>query len=105
MLRFHLRRADGESRDVPAWPSVAGDKPALDWTAARRKNNGDGGGRLLGRKNAGRARGHDYIHFEVNQLDRQAWEPTVISFCPSVFDGDVLALNMAQIAERLSECV
>jgi transposase len=60
---------------------------------------------LLGGKGAGRARRHDDVRLEANQLGRQAWESIVSPLRPPILDGDVLALDMAQFAEPLAECV
>src|SRR5262249_44251442 len=72
---------------------------------APHKNNGDGIGRSLGGKSTWRARRHDDIRLEANQLGCQICEAIVVPLRPSILDGDVLALNMAEFTELLTECV
>ena len=69
------------------------------------KNNGDGIGRWLGGKSAWRARRHDDIRLEANQLGCQICEAIVVPLRPSILDGDVLALDMAEFAELPAEFV
>ena len=69
------------------------------------KNNGDGIGRSLGGKSAWRARRHDDIRLDANQLRRQICEAIVVPLRPSILDGDVLAVDMAEFAELPAEFV
>ena len=49
---------------------------------------------------------HDDVGLHADQLGRQLRESIIpVSFRPSVLDGDVLALNMAEFTELLPECV
>ena len=43
--------------------------------------------------------GHDDINLETNQLGRQFGESLVLSLSPTEFDGEVLAFDIAQIAQ------
>src|SRR5215469_10155080 len=84
---------------------MAGDQPAFGWNGTPNKNTGNGIGRLLGGKSAWRARRHDDIRLDANQLGRQICEAIVVPLRPSILDGDVLALDVAEFTELLTECV
>jgi hypothetical protein len=55
------------------------------------------------REGAGRARRHDDSRVETDQFGREVGESISPPLCPSVLDGNVLALNVAKVAELLSK--
>src|SRR5208337_3415807 len=57
-------------------------------------------GRLLGRKRSQRAlQRHDHRYLTADQFGDQAWHAIVVALAPPVFDGDVLALDIAGISQ------
>jgi len=102
---FQFGTEDGEAGDVRARPDIAGDEPGIDRIAARRKDDRDGPGRPLGGERAGGARGHDHVGPVSHQFVRQLREAAVIPSRPCELEHDVLALDVAQFAERLAQRV
>jgi hypothetical protein len=49
--------------------------------------------------------GHNHIHLEPDQLRREVSQPIVSALGVSVFDDEVLALNIAELAQPLQECI
>ena len=104
-LPFQLRPREGEPCCIALRPGNTGDKPGTDRIADAGKNDGDCAGRLLGSERTGGAGRHDDVGLHADQLGRQLRESIIPSFRPSVLDGDVLALNTAEFAQLLPECV
>jgi hypothetical protein len=47
--------------------------------------------------------GHKHVDVEPDQLGRQVGEPFILSLCPTVLDDEVLALDIAEVAQPLPE--
>ena len=58
----------------------------------------------LGSERTGGAGRHDDVGRERTNSAASSGESIIPSFCPSVLDGDVVALNMAEFTELLPEC-
>jgi hypothetical protein len=100
---FQLRSQDGKSRDISSRAREAHHEPTPNGIGRGRHDDGDRPGRLHGCESAGRPRGHDDDRIETDQVGRELGEPLVSPFCPSVLNGNVLTLDVAQVAELLSE--
>src|SRR4029434_8392263 len=48
---------------------------------------------------------HDDVNIEPNQLGREGWEAIEPALRPSLFEGDVLSLDIAQPAQALPKCL
>jgi hypothetical protein len=46
---------------------------------------------------------HDDVHLQTDQVGHESGVPIKLALGPSGFDGDVLTLHMAQLAEALAE--
>jgi hypothetical protein len=42
-------------------------------------------------------------HFVANQISRERRQPIVLTFCPTILDSDVTALNVAGLAQPSAE--
>src|SRR5262249_50430616 len=86
-------------------PVQAGDEPGLDRVNADAEDDRNCRGRRLGcecgRTPSSTARNH--ADLSMNQISRQGWESIVLAFRPTVFDCDVLALNIAGLVQALPE--
>ena len=58
---------------------------------------------MLGRADRGGSPGHNHLHLEPDQLGRQVGEPLRLALRIAVLDDDVLALDVAQVAQTLPE--
>src|SRR5262249_11376834 len=46
---------------------------------------------------------NNYRHLASNEFGRQLWQPIVLTLGPSIFDSHILALDITQFAEALSQ--
>src|SRR2546425_10910938 len=53
------------------------------------------------RRSASGCRNHG--HLTVNQFSRKRWQPIVVTLCPTIFDLDVLALDITSLLQPLPE--
>src|SRR5262249_12695178 len=67
------------------------------------EDNGNGPGRLLGGHGDDRDRGHDDVDLEANQFGYKSGEPIELPLGRSVFDDDVVALDVAVVTQPLKE--
>src|SRR5262249_9713805 len=89
---------------VAAWSAQAGDKTQLDRVASGREYDRNRRGRRFGRqrrKCGGRGNDGDLL---LNQTGRQRWQSVIVVFCPAIFDGHVLTLDLAGFLQTLAEC-
>ena len=99
----HAGREGRQARDVASRSRQAGHKPAPDGIT---DGNHDDRGclrRLLGRQGRRRARGNEDIYLETNQLGRQAGESVGRPWCAPAFNDDVLALDVTELAQPLTQ--
>jgi len=62
------------------------------------------GGRLLGCECRRAATGRDnHGYLSTNQIGRQRWQPIVVTIRPAEFDRDILAFDIANLAQALAE--
>jgi hypothetical protein len=102
-LPTSLRVEDGQPRDITARPRKACDEPARNRIASGSEDNGEGPGRLLGGQGGGCVSGHDDINLERNQFGRKSGEPLELSLGISIFNHDVAALDVTEVAQSLTE--
>ena len=87
------------SRDVAARTRQRGDQPTPNRIRHAPDDDGDRRGGVLGSQGRWRARGEDHVNFETNKLSREFRQPVILSFGGPDLNGDVLALDPAEIAE------
>src|SRR5262249_43127524 len=68
-------------------------------------DDGDRLGGVLGCRYSLRPLGHDDVHFEPDQLDREVGQPVEPTHSGSIVDDDILTLNPPELAQRLPERV
>jgi hypothetical protein len=88
--------------DIPAGPREARHIAKADGAGRLGEDNGNGLGRLSGRYDLGRCRHEDHIYPHADELGREI-ERLVRSLRPSVLDGDVLALDVAEVTQAASQ--
>jgi hypothetical protein len=102
-LCVDLGRHRGRPRDVPSGAGDARDDPGGDGIADRSHDDREGS-RSLFRGESGRcaSRNND-VDLETDRLRDKRWVAIIATLCPSVLDHDVLALDVAEIAQFLAE--
>ena len=107
-LHADLVEKQREAGDVAARPRQAGCEPHGDGVPAHghdrdRLRRGAGGQR------AGRARGKDHLHLEIDELFREPGQVVVLAMRPALLDDKVAAFHVSQILqaalERLEQIV
>src|SRR6266536_2087512 len=99
-LSRELRTKKGRSRDVPTGPRDAVDDSVGHRIGAGRHDDGDRRCRLLEDADPRSAR-NDHVRLETDQLSGEGRQPIIPALRPPVFDDNILALNVAQVAESL----
>src|SRR6516165_6670877 len=81
---------------IAAWPVQTRDQPQFDGVASHQEHDRNCCGRgLCGECGNAGASGCDHVHMTANQFGRQRRQPLIFISCPSVFDGHVLAFDVA----------
>jgi hypothetical protein len=93
----------GRPRDIAARLRKASDDPARNRIGSTNEDNGEGPGRLLGGLGADCARGNDDINLERSQFGRESGEPLGLPLGISVFDHEITALDVTEVAQSLTE--
>ena len=102
LLRPNLHAQHGYARKVAAWPVEAGDKFHLDRIDACQKDDRNRSGRrLCGQRR--RSIRDDHGHLSANQIGRQHRESVVPILRETVFNNDVLALDIARFFQALAK--
>src|SRR5207248_6063841 len=86
-----------------AGPCQAGDQPGRDRVAGGGEDDGNGGGRALGGNRRVTTARQDDVHGRLDQLSREPGQPLRLVFGPAEVDCHVLALEVAEILQRLQE--
>src|SRR5262249_53781407 len=89
--------------DVSSRSGEAGHESGPDRVAGRRHDDRDRARCVLGSQGPERPPGHDDVHLEPDQLGYELGEPLGPPLSKSVFEDDVLALDVAKLAQLLSE--
>ena len=97
-LPADLRRRQPQPGGVAAGPREVGNKPIGNWVAHESHDNGNRPGRLLRRLHPRPRCRDDDVNIELHQLSGQVGELFELPVCPAPFDGDVLTLDVPQLA-------
>ena len=89
---------------IAAWPREARDDTGGNGVAAVHHDDWNCRCRILGDEGPRCPIGHDDVDFETNQLGRQTRELIVLFLGPAELNGDVLALDVAQVAKAGPKC-
>jgi hypothetical protein len=102
LLGPNLHAQHGYARKVAARPVEAGDKFHLDRVDACQKDDRNRSGRrLCGQRR--RSIRDDHGHLSANQIGRQHRESVVLILRETVFNDDVLALDIARFFQALAK--
>ena len=93
-----------DARGIATWPIEALDQSVLDRVAAARENNRNCRRCRLRRPcRLGPAGRDDHVYLAANQISRQCRQPIVLALCPTVFDRQIFAFDVAGFAQALAE--
>ena len=92
-------------RDIAPWARQAGDDAASNRIANKPDDDRDSRGGALGSESRGRGGGEDEVHLAAHELSRELGELIALPFGVPDLNSDVLALDPAEIAKSLSECL
>src|SRR5262249_51006770 len=96
-------REEGQSGHVSARAREAGDDTRCDGIAANNHDNRHGRGGLFGREGPRGPVCREEVDLETNQFGRKFCQSWVISFRPAEVDENVVALNVAEVAQPSSK--
>src|SRR5262245_60526230 len=102
--RFAARggREEGDTCDVATRPAEAADQPRRDRITADREHDRDRRGRRLCRQSRWRAaNGRDHGHLTTHQIGRHCRQALELPLCPSVFESNVAAFDVACFVQAL----
>jgi hypothetical protein len=103
-LSHQLGGEEVDAGDIAAGSIEAGYEPLLHRVATHGENDGDRGGRCLGRERRGRAaRCDDHAHFAPHEIGGQFGEPPVLALRPVELERDVLVDVVAALGEAFAE--
>src|SRR5918999_5311250 len=94
----------GQSCDVSARPCEAGDHPSRNRIDGGHENDRDRLRGTLGRRNRRRTRREKYINFETDEPGRSTGKLVRTGRQP-IFDADVLALDVPELAQPFPKAV
>src|SRR5262245_26282392 len=90
------------TRGVAARPAKAGYKTESDGVIADAENNRNSRSRGLSGKRCGRVAWYsDHAHLTSNQIGRQLGQLIISAVGPTVFDGDILAVDVTDVTKSL----
>jgi hypothetical protein len=102
-LRRYLHAQVGHARNIAARSVEAGNKSECDRISCDLEHNRNGSGRRLRSEcRRGGAR-DDYGDLTMNQIGRKCRQPIVLILCKTVFDRDVLMLDIASVLQALTD--
>lgn len=90
--------SEGQSSDVSSRSRQALDEAGAN-RIQRREDDRSRRGDPLGGGGRRRTLGDEHVHFEVDQFGDETWQPVGVTVCISVFDDDVLLLDIAKPSE------
>ena len=99
---MHFLEGEGEFR---IGDEVARVKPVRHRIADRREDDGNGARGVPGSTNRFAPVGQDHVDVEADQLSRELGETLSPAFRGSDVDGDILALDVRELAQPLAERV
>jgi hypothetical protein len=98
-----LRRLDRHSRDVPARSGQARNEAVSDWIGRGNHDDRDGSSRPPGREDLRHEHGQKDVDLEADQIRRKLRQAGRIAMGEAPFNCEVLALDVAEIAQRLGQ--
>ena len=101
----YLRAKDGIPSDIPTRPSEALRKPGLHRIADPDHDDGDRRRRLLGCDGGWCAKCDNDGHRDADQFGYRRSKPVGLALGSSIFNGDVPAFQIAEVAQALAEGV
>src|SRR5712691_5174835 len=81
----------------------AGDQPGRNRINAHQHHDRDRARGVLGGEGRAGSPWHHHVDLELDQLSRQLAETCFTALCPALLKDDVLALDVAQVAQTLAE--
>ncbi len=99
LLAGGLGVVERNSGDVPAWAREVADEARPPRVRDARQHNGYFPRGTLGRLGGQGARGHDDAHLQAHEVRRELTGPLAICVRRSPLDGEVLALDIAELAQ------
>ena len=108
VLGAHLGDHAGGAGEVRAGPGEAIHHATRDRISHRYEDNRNGSGRLLCRQCGLRGERYDHVDLKPHELRGQFGQLVKLAFRPSKLEGDILALDVAElpkaVAQRLERC-
>ena len=93
----------GQPGDIAAGPRQACNVAGTERVGVAHEHDGNGRGRVLCRTGVDRARRHDDIDLEPNQLGREIRKPLWVAIRRAVLDHDVPPLDVSELTQPLAE--
>src|SRR5262249_62187435 len=75
-----------------------------NWISASFKNNRDRIGGLFGCDCRRERRGRNHCNVTPDEISRQGWQSIVVAIGPTVFDRNILPLEVTRFAQALLKC-
>src|SRR5262249_58715269 len=104
-LGTDVRANDAIAGDICSWSGEAWNEPSAYGIADRDHDDGNRGGGLLGRQACGRAEGCNNVHRATNERRCGPGESLRHSIGIRIVEGDVLAFEVTEIAQSVTEGV
>src|SRR5262245_21706138 len=104
-LGTDVRANDGVAGDISSRSGEAWHEPGAYGIADRDHDDGDRGGGLVSREACGRAEGRNDVHRATNERRRGLGESLRHSIAIRIVEGDVLAFEVTEIAQPVTEGV
>src|SRR5262245_56784900 len=104
-LGTDVRTKDGVAGNISSRSGEAWHEPSAYGIADRDHDDGNRGGGLLGREACGRAEGCNNVHRAANERRRGLGESLRRSVAIRIVEGDVLAFEVTEIAQPVTEGV
>src|SRR5215470_16461910 len=99
-VETHTKRVAGH---VPARSREALDKAACDRIRNRNRHDGYRAGGLSGSHNCWRILCDDDVYLLLDELRREASQSVVVAFCIAKFEGNIPALDVAEVFKALAK--
>src|SRR5262249_13890029 len=101
----HLRAQNSVTGRVCAWSGEIGHQARSDWVVDRDHHNRYCGGRLLRRARGGGSVDRNDVHWYGDEFPCADSESVGVSICRTIFNREVLSLDIAGLPEPLAEVV
>src|SRR5262249_3044240 len=103
-LSTHVRTGARQSGKIATWPRQTVDQFGTDRIAHRSIDDRNARRRLFRDVPRGDSPGQNEIDIETDQLGRKRWKQSIIAPRGAILVSDILALAVAELAQRLPEC-